>query len=128
VEHAQTPAPQQAAPPPAAPAPQAAPTPPSQPEPAPANGALVGSANKDRVEMGRLTERYEVVYKRAKAIREKLQNQPNAKNELVESFNRLNQDLKQASAAINEGNPPTVASLLLKAENELDSLESALGK
>jgi serine/threonine protein kinase len=128
VEHAQTPAPQQAAPPPAAPAPQAAPTLPSQPEPAPANGALVGSANKDRVEMGRLTERYEVVYKRAKAIREKLQNQPNAKNELVESFNRLNQDLKQASAAINEGNPPTVASLLLKAENELDSLESALGK
>jgi eukaryotic-like serine/threonine-protein kinase len=129
-EHAQTPAPQQAtpAPPPAVPAQQAAPSAPSQPEPAQVNGALVGSANKDRVEMGRLSERFDVVYGRAKAIREKLQNQPNAKNELVESFNRLNQYLKQASSAMNNSDPPTVASLLLKAENELDGLESALGK
>jgi serine/threonine-protein kinase len=94
-----------------------------------------GAINKDRVEIQRLSERMDLMYQRAKTVRNTLQDlqahpgpQGGPKNEWVESFNRLNQFLKQAGAAINDGNPTNATEALSKAANELDGLEKALGK
>ena len=69
------------------------------------------------------------MYVRAKSVRDTLQAQPGGpKAELVESFNKLNQLLKQATAAINDGNTLAASQTMSNVAKELESLEKALGK
>jgi serine/threonine protein kinase len=112
----------------------AAPQPARTPEPAPQGtpvqaGSVQDAINKNRVEVHRLSDQLDAVFARAKIIRGELQTRGDlAKPEWVESFNRLNRFLKQASAAINDGNAAGGTEALSNAAVELDGLEKALGK
>jgi serine/threonine-protein kinase len=116
----QTPAPEAAAP---APEPKGQPAPQGQP------ASMADAVNKNRVEVQRLSEKLDMVYGRAKVVRSELQTRGDtAKAEWVESFNRLNRYLKQASAAVNDANTAAATEALGSAAVELDGLEKALGK
>ena len=87
------------------------------------------AVNKNRVEVQRLSDKLDMVYGRAKVVRAELQTRGDtAKAEWVESFNRLNKYLKQASVAVNDANTAAATEALGSAAVELDGLEKALGK
>ena len=128
-QHAQAPVQQTPAPVAAEPAAQPAPASQAPPQSSGAGGGPQPAAiNRDRVEIQRLSERMDVMYQRAKAIRETLQGLPNPKAEWVDSFNQMNRFMKQANVAITDGNPTAATEAMSKAATELDGLEKALGK
>ena len=127
----------QSAPPAAAPA-QAPPAQVQQQAPpsAPAmSGPRPGMVNADRIEIQRLSDRLSLMYTRAKAVRDALMDQQSKqaqdagpRADLVESFNRVNLLLKQATQGINDGNAAAATAAMVKADHELEVLEKALGK
>jgi serine/threonine-protein kinase len=98
-------------------------------------GSVPAKINQDRLEIQQMSSNLDLLYIRARAARatlQDLQNNPGPqggpKTEWVESFNRLNQLLRQATAGINDGNQVTASDAMAKAAKELEGLEKALGK
>jgi serine/threonine-protein kinase len=114
------------APPASAPAPVQQQTPPAAPV---SGGPPSPIAGADRSEVQKLNEKLGVIYGRARSVRDALSaDGGNAHPELVDSFNRMNAYLKQATTGINDGNVASAADAMGKAEHELLNLEKSLGK